>query len=276
MMQRAICTLCLLFTTVGAARAGSITMVNTTDITAYQGNSPVAYFGGANPYVAQSPIGTDFTTSSLTIQTTTAAAGVVVDFRYLTQFSGTETLNGQLINNADIFLNTGGGYGTPGFTYAISLGDQSTNGGLKAGFYSVGADATSQDIWSSRPAFIFGGAYGSSHTFQPGQPGYSANAAPTVLTAGQYLSGASISEISVGQGWYQLDAKITMTASQAAMFANGIDVFWGTGDCANGAFLADFSGLPMPEPCSAAILISGLFYLAVRRKLAPGSLQPLA
>lgn len=244
-------------------------MTNNTDITAYQGLSPAAYFGGTNPYVAQAPIGADFTTGSLTMQATAEGSGVVVDFQYLTQFPGTETFGGQIVSNADIFLNAGGGYGAPGFTYAISLGDQSQNGGVAAGFYSVAADATSQDIWSSRPAFIFGGAYGGSHAFQPGQSGYSATAAPTVLTAGQYLSAANITETSVGQGWFQLNAQITMTPAQAAMFADGIDVFWGTGDCANGAFLAEFSGLPMPEPCSAALMISGLFYLAVRRKLAP-------
>lgn len=170
-----------------------------------------------------------------------------------------------------ISLNAGGGYGAPGFTYAISLGEQLQNGGLAAGFYSVSADATSQDIWTSRPAFIFGGAYGDSHAFAPGQAGYSAAAAPTVLTAGQYLSSASIAETSLGQGWFQLDAQISMTPAQAALFANGIDVFWGTGDCANGAFLAEFSGLPMPEPCSAAVLLSGLFYLAVRRKPKPAA-----
>ncbi len=248
------------------AAAGSITVANTTAITAYQGNAPAAYFGGANPYVAQSSIGTDFQTTSLTVQTTDVGNNVVVDFAYTTQFPGSEIIDGATVSNADIFFAAGNSYGAQGFTYAISLGAQTQNGGLAAGFYSVNSAATSMDIWSPRTQFIFGGAYGASAAALPGQPGYTAYAAPTVLTSGNFLSNAAISEDAIGGGYYLLDAQITMTAAQAAQFSNGMDVFWGTGDCGNGAFLAELSALPMPEPCSAAILASGLFYVVARRK----------
>jgi hypothetical protein len=92
-----------------------------------------------------------------------------------------------------------------------------------------------------------------------------------VLTAGQRLSNAVVSEQATGLGWYQLDAEITMTGAEAAYFATGMDVFWGNGDCANGAFLADLSGLPMPEPCSAALLSSGGLYVLLRRRRTRGA-----
>jgi sugar/nucleoside kinase (ribokinase family) len=79
------------------------------------------------------------------------------------------------------------------------------------------------------------------------------------------LGNAVITGAARGDGWFDLDAQITLTPAQAALFATGMDVFWGTGDCANGAFLAQLSALPMPEPCSFAVLVSGLFYVAVRR-----------
>jgi hypothetical protein len=262
-----MCVAGLLCCWAGPVFAGSLTAINSTAITAYQGESPTPYFSGPNPYVAQAPIGAEFTTDSLTVQASAAGAGVLVDFTYLTQFSGSATLAGQTVNYADIFLNAGGGYGAGGYSYAISLGDQSANGGLAAGFYEVGSALTSQDIWSSRPNYIFGGAYGANANMAPGQIGYTASAAPTVLTAGQFLSGVTVTETNLGQGWYQLSAEIDMTPAEAAYFADGMDVFWGTGDCANGAFMAEFSSLPMPEPCSAAVLLSGLFYLALRKKV---------
>jgi hypothetical protein len=248
------------------AHAGSITDTNVTAITAYDGASPTPYFGGANPYVAQGPIGTEFETASLTLSAVSTGAGIVLDLRYVTRFSGYEVLNGIAIANADIFLGNGGGSATSPFGYAIALGDQAQNAGLAAGFYSVGQVETSQAIWQSRPQFVYGGAFGSSAAMEPGQAGYSAAAAPTVLTAGTRLGGAVITETELASGWYQLDAQITLTAAEAAYFGNGMDVFWGTGDCANGSFMADFSSLPMPEPCSAAMLAAGVFYMLMRRR----------
>ena len=249
------------------AHAGSLTTQNTTALTAYQAGTPTPYFSGPNPYVAQAPIGTEFETDSLTLQATAGTGGdVTLDLQYLTRFSGSEAVDGVSVTYADIFLGNAAASGTNGYAYAISLGDETRNGGLDAGFYSVATDKMSQAIWGSRSEFVYGGAYGASAAAMPGQAAYKAIAAPTVLTAGARLAGAVITQTAIGEGWYTLDARILMTPAEAAYFNQGIDVFWGTGDCANGAFMAAFSGLPMPEPCSAALLASGLFYLLMRRR----------
>lgn len=180
--------------------------------------------------------------------------------------AGTITIAGVAVRYADIFLGSVSAAGIPDFGYAIALGYQAKNGGLAAGFYSATNDETSQAIWGSRAGFIYGGAYGQSAAWQPGQSGYSAAPSPTVLTTGTKLGGANVTDQALTGGWYDLTAQITLTAAQAAYFDNGMDVFWGTGDCANGAFLAQLSGLPMPEHCSFAVLASGLFYLLVRRR----------
>jgi len=131
-----------------AAVAGSITMTNTTAITAYSLTSPYAYFGGANPYVAVAPVGASFYTPTLTVQADAVGGNVVLTLEYATLFPGTMVVNGQIVSNADIFLGNGSG-----FSYAIALGYESQNGGMAAGFYSVGAYASSMDIWGTRPGF---------------------------------------------------------------------------------------------------------------------------
>ena len=255
------------------ARAGAATVQNTTALTAYQFGSPTPYFSGPNPYVAQAPIGAEFQTASLTLQASaTAGGGVTLDLEYLTRFSGYETVDGMAVSDADIFLGNAAASGTDGYAYAISLGDEARNGGLAAGFYSVATDKMSQAIWGSQPHIIYGGAYGASAAAMPGQPTYNAIAAPTVLTAGQRLAGVLVKQTAIGAGWYTLDAQIVLTPAEAAYFGQGLDVFWGTGDCANGSFMAAFSALPMPEPCSAAVLASGLFYLLMRRR---GAFKPV-
>jgi disulfide bond formation protein DsbB len=244
-----------------AAVAGSITMTNTTAITAYSLTSPYAYFGGANPYVAVAPVGASFYTPTLTVQADAVGGNVVLTLEYATLFPGTMVVNGQIVSNADIFLGNGSG-----FSYAIALGYESQNGGMAAGLYSVGAYATSMDIWGTRPGFAYGGAYGTSAAVEPGAPGYSASLAPTVLTAGTYLSAATVTDAAMGDGWYQLAAQVTLTPAQAAGFADGLEIFWGTGDCGNGSFDVDVAGLPMAEPCSAAVFAAGVFYLLVKRR----------
>jgi hypothetical protein len=249
------------------ADAGSLTAQNTTAVTAYQAGTPTPNFSGPNPYVAQAPIGAEFQTDSLTLQATAGAGGdVLLDLEYLTRFSGSEAVDGVSVTYADIFLGNATASATNGYVYAISLGDETRNGGLEAGFYSVAADKMSQAIWGSRPGYVYGGAYGASAASMPGQTGYTAIAAPTVLTAGAHLAGVIITQTAIGAGWYTLDAHIILTPAEAAYFGQGIDVFWGTGDCANGSFMAAFSALPMPEPCTAALLASGLFYLLMRRR----------
>lgn len=249
------------------AQAGTITIANITATTAYQGLSPTPYFPGVNPYVAMAPIGADFQTSSLTVQTSVSNGGTVLSLSDLTRFPGEDSIAGIGVRYADIFLGVPGFVGTPDVIDAIALRAQAQRGGRAAGFYNVTAAETSQAIWGTRTVYIYGGAYGQSAAWQPGQPDYSAAAAPTVLTAGTHLGGAFITDIAMAGGWFDLDAQITLTPAEAAAFANGVDVFWGTGDCANGAFLAQLSDLPMPEPCSLAILLSGVFYLLVRRNV---------
>ena len=246
------------------AHAGSVTVMNDTALVAYSGYAPAAYFSGSNPYVGTTAIGSGFATSSLTVQAAPDIGGAVdVTFSYLSQFAGTQTVNGVEVAAADIFLAPGGG----AFTYGISLGDQAQNGGVGAGFYQVGSAETSQQIWGGRSGFTYGGGVAPTTQFQPGQAGFSMTAMPTVITSGQYLSGAGIATIAVGQGWYNWNVSIEMTVSQAALFDQGFNVFWGTADYANGAFLANVSAHDVPEPPSAAIMLGGgLLVLALSRR----------
>ena len=233
------------------ARAGSLTVLNDTAIAAYSGTAPAAYYGGSNPYVSTSAIGNDFTTSSLTMQTVAAAGGAVdVTFSYTTQFAGTEMVNGVQVGAADIFLAGASGV----FSYGIALGDQAQNGGVAAGFYQVQSAATSQQIWGGRAGFVYGGGIAANTQFQPGQAGYAVTAMPTVITAGRLLSGATVGTVSEGQGWNQWNVSVQLTQSEAAMFGQGMSIFWGTADCANGAFLANVPELAVPEPASLFIL----------------------
>jgi hypothetical protein len=115
------------------ADAGSLTAQNTTAVTAYQAGTPTPYFSGPNPYVAQAPIGAEFQTDSLTLQATAGAGGdVLLDLEYLTRFSGSEAVDGVSVTYADIFLGNATASATNGYVYAISLGDETRNGGLEA------------------------------------------------------------------------------------------------------------------------------------------------
>jgi hypothetical protein len=245
----------------GPAVAGTLSFANTTPLVAYSGTAPAPFFSGANPYVGTSAIGSDFTTSTLTLQATPAASGSVsISMTYLSQFSGTETVGGQTVAAADIFLQPAG---TNGFSYAIAMGAQAN--GLAAGFYTVLSDETSQQVWSARPGFIYGGAVASSTAYLPGQPGYSAMPMPTVLTAGTRLSGALITTVAEGQGWYAWNIAVTLAAGDVAVFDHGFDIFWGTADCANGAFLVDVPPLPVREPASTLTLVTALTWLSLVR-----------
>ncbi len=247
------------------ARASTVTIQNTTDVVAYGTGSsagPTDYFGSSA--VGSGPIGSNFGTSQLAYTTTLLANNLYsIDLQYTTLFSGYESLNGQQIYYPDIFLrSTESGYSNAPFNYAISLGDEKANGGLSAGFYSVSSYLTSQQVWSGRSGYVYGGQYTNSIAYQPGTPGYSGYNAPVVLTAGTQLAGAAVTTGQSGSA-YTVSAQITLTAAEAAGFIDGADVFWGTGDCANGAFLAEVSptggGSPtgvVPEP--AALLLVGV------------------
>ena len=258
------------------AQADTVTVQNTTDVVAYGTGSsggPTNYYGNS---AVGGPIGSNFATSSLAFTSTLLSNGnYSIDLQYTTLFSGNESLNGQQIYYPDIFLRSSeAGYSNAPFNYAISLGDETKNGGLSAGFYSVSSYLTSQQVWSGRPGYVYGGQYTSSTAYQPGQAGYAGYNAPVVLTGGNKLLDANISTGQAG-GAYTVSAQLTLTAQEAAGFGDGFDVFWGTGDCANGAFLAEFSptgnggptGSPVPEPAALALVGVGMGCIGlVRRK----------
>ncbi len=267
-MRNAVAFIAFSVVSAGAvqAHASTVTVQNTTDVVAYGDGSspgPTDYFG--NSAVSSASIGSNFETSQLAYTTTMLANGnYSVDLQYTTLFSGSETLNGQQIYYPDIFLRTpDSGYSNGAFNYAISLGDEKANGGLAAGFYSVSSYLTSQQVWSSRTGFVYGGQYTNTTAYQPGTAGYTGYNAPVVLTAGKQLGAAAITTAQSGNT-YTLSAAITLTAAEAAGFIDGSDIFWGTGDCANGSFLAAFkpdgsggpTGAPVPEP--AALLLVGV------------------
>ncbi len=274
----AFITLSLVSVTALQARANTVTVQNTTDVVAYNDGSspgPTNYYG--NSAVGSTSVGSNFETSQLAYTTTMLASGnYSIDLQYTTMFSGSENLNGQQIYYPDIFLRTPeAGYSNASFNYAISLGDETANHGLAAGFYSVSSYLTSQQVWSSRSGFTYGGQYTNTTAYQPGTAGYVGYNAPVVLTAGTKLGGAAITTAQVGSS-YTVSAKITLTAAEAAGFIDGADVFWGTGDCANGSFLASFapggSGGPtgvVPEPAALLLVGVGMGCIGlVRRKKA--------
>jgi hypothetical protein len=62
-----------------------------------------------------------------------------------------------------------------------------------------------------------------------------------------------------------------LSAAIVASFAHGLDAFWGTGDCANGAFLASDAVSPffvaVPEPSGLVPAAIGLAaFVAMRRR----------
>jgi hypothetical protein len=237
------------------AAAGSLTLMNTTDLVAYQGSAPAPFFPGPNPYVAQQAIGSEFTTPELTVSATLLTNGSTqLTFDFETAFSGYETINGVTIQAADVFLQPISG----GPLFGISLGDQAQNGGVQAGFYQVQSAATSQSIWAARPSFYYGGAIATSAQYLPGQAGYSAAPIDTVITAGTLLSHAAVAMTAASLGWYNIDASVVLTPQQSALFAAGFDVLWGAGDCGNGAFETEVPSIPVMEPASFLLLVTGI------------------
>lgn len=256
------------------AAATSITVANTTDNVAYlsgPGGGPTDYFSGGTSNVGAAPVDLAFATQQLAVSSIPlAGGGYVLDFRYTTLFSGSEVVSGAAVYYPDIFLRSNSaGYSAAPFDYAISLGDEEANGGLQAGFYAASSSMTSQQIWSGRPGFIYTGQYTDTASYQAGQAGYVGYDAPTVLTGGTRLAGVSVGYMPQGTA-YVVDASLTLNAAQAALFANSVDVFWGTGDCANGAFLATLQPLTgnvdVPEPATRLLFGAGLITLTAMRR----------
>jgi hypothetical protein len=255
-----------LFACAPGALATTMTVDNTTDVVAYLGTKVTAYYPGPNPYVG-GPIGEDFSTGSLSVQTSEIAGGLAVSFDYITNFPGQVTQDGVQAADADIFIRPGNdGYAAAPFTYGISLGAQGANGGLTAGFYAVQGMETSQALWSGRSGFTYGGAYTSTAAYLPGHAGYAAFAAPTVITAGQLLSAASVSTRALGGGLYDVDASLVLNGAEADILEGGFDVFWGTADCGNGSFLAEFPKFSVMEPASFLLLVTASSLVMLMRR----------
>jgi hypothetical protein len=245
---------------VGAV-AGTFTFTNDTALVAYSGTSPAQYFAGSNPFVGTTGIGSDFDTVSLSVTMSPLAGGqAILSLAYLSQFSGLETVNGVSAAAADLFLTPAGGT-----IFGVSLGDQASNGGVAAGFYQVGSFATSEQIWSVRPGYVYGGAIAATTSYQPGQAGFTAVAAPTVITSGRYLGAVAASTANAGNGLYAWDISLVLGASQAAAFSQGFDVFWGTADCANGAFDATVPRFAVAEAGSLPVFSAALAALIMIR-----------
>ena len=271
------CVATLGITFASAAYADSITVANTTDNVAYVSNpngGPYNFYNGGTSAVGPGGVGDEFDTSQLAITATATTNGnYSVDLQYTTLFAGSETVGGASVYYPDIFLRSNAaGYSNAPFDYAISLGTQGANGGVAAGFYQNPSYLTSQQVWANRPGYIYTGQYTNTAAYQPGQSGFNGYNAPTVITGGTNLGAVQVSTGQTIGSSYVVDVQLTLTAAEAAVFANGFDVFWGTGDCANGSFLASVAGMTgftdtsIPEPATLLLLAAGLLTLAVGRQ----------
>jgi len=246
------------------AHAAPIDISNTTVVDGSDGHD----------YTAVSP---NFDTTRLGLTGGSAPTGFTLSLDYTTTFNGSATIGGVTANYADIFLRApDAGYSSAPFTYAISLGDQAANGGQAAGLYSPKTVATSQSIWASRTGYVYGMAYSATTT--------STNyAAPVVMTSGTEVAGTSVATVLTdtgkklaGQELYTLDVTLSgLSWAMADTLEKGFDIFWGTADCANGAFLAtDTSPLfKLPEPPAAPFAAMGwLMVVLAKRRLGRGGL----
>ena len=239
-------------------RADVITIQNTTQVQSFNGTSQYGFFGGGS---WGADIGVNYVTSELVVDRSASS----IDFQFHTEFNGPDTsftqAYGVTVYDADIFINPGNTTTPPGsYGYAIALGAQVQNGGLPTGFYSVGSDKTSQQIWGSRTSFVYGGRYA------PQNDQSDAQVSPTVLTGGTLLAGWTTTVTP----WQNGVLDVSLTASDAAQFSavfDSFDLFWGTGDCSNAPIFAPVSS-PVPEPASLAIFGIALagFGLVRRRK----------
>ena len=209
----ALCLLTLammLHTRTALAGPETFTVSNTTTVDGSDGNAYIA----PNNF-----IGAPYQTTSMTL----TEIGTSATINYYTAFSGTDSVNGYNVGYADIF------FGGIGAGYAISLGDQTANGGVaQAGVYKVSSALSSQQIWGNRSGIIYGQAFNNGET------------AYTVVTAGTLLESVIVTDMLMANGQYDLSitfGNLPFDLVQA-MEDGSLTAFWGTGDCANGAFMA--------------------------------------
>lgn len=209
-----------------SANAGPMHMLNTS----VQGSDGNTY----------SYIGDAYQTTGMSF----ANVGGTDTITFTTAFNGTDNVNGYNVGYADVFI---GGM-------AISLGDEGANGGLGAGLYQTSSYATSKNIWGQRSGIIYGQGVNYNGTTYD---------APTVLTGGTFLENVSITSALVN-GFFDLSISFADTAAFENQLAQ-YGVFWGTGDCSNGAVYAD-----VPEPASIAMMLMALtgFWFMVRPRQA--------
>ncbi len=213
----------------GGAHAGSETFA-TSNTTTVNGSDGTAYTAPANY------IGTPYQTTGMSV----VENGSSATLNYYTAFSGTDSVNGYNVAYADIF------FGGIGAGYAISLGDEVANGGVsQAGVYAVSSAASSQQIWGGRSGITYGLGYNG------GQTAY------TVVTGGSFLEGVSITDKLLANGQYDLAISFdNLPFDLVQAFENGsLTAFWGTGDCANGAFVE------VSEPASYGALLLGVMMI---------------
>jgi len=225
-------------------------------VQAYNGTAPYNLFGGQSwgPNVGSSD---GYATSEIVIDRQTNS----IDFQIHTAFASPDTRFNHAPYNvtvayADIFINPVFSAAPPSsYSYAISLGDQSANGGLPAGLYLVGSAKTSEDIWGTRTSFVYGGQYA------PDGETALAQAAPTVLTGGTLLSDWTVTVAPYSNGILDVSLTTTNAPDLAALFDN-FDLLWGTGDCDNAPIFVSVDA-PVGEPPGLALLASGLLGLGL-------------
>jgi PEP-CTERM motif len=255
----------------GCVSSGT-TYCDTTQIEAYKGASFQNTYTGngfsAGVGDALQSAGNDFATDKLVATLTTHRGVTTLELQYYTSFDG----NDEGARYADIFL--GNSPTSPNtFGYAISLGDETANGGTTAGFYknvSSSTEKTSEQIWNSKSGSVYGGAF-------KGTDG-KWRASPTVVTSKATQDSAFTTNIvetttnaDPGYG-YLVQVKLSASATDFnTLFGSGLSVFWGTADCSNDAIesLIAFNPTPIPEPVTLSLFgvgVAGAVAMRRRRK----------
>lgn len=260
-------------TPASAACVGSASVTcDATKIQAFHGNS--AYNYGGPGFVAPGRgdvlqgAGHPFDTDRVEVSVTHSAGKTTLGLKFYTSFNG----NDLSARYADIFIGNNNATlaGQNSFGYAVTVGDELANGGKNSvGFYDVsapGSSKTSIDIWQSRTGYIYGGQFEGTDALLRASPVVVTNAASLVSNfTANVATGAS------GDASYPYLLDMTLSASTTdfnALFASGISVFWGTGDCSNDAIQALIAYTPrnVPEPVTLSLFAAGMAGMAAMRR----------